>query len=134
MSIKNLIDGSYKIDAPIEVENLDIGVNVQVDTGTFNILSFSFTKIGNICTMKLNNFGFMSTLEIITINLLDPAITPFKPTNFIYNDLNLNINGVSSWAMLRWNPSMNIITITLPTGSSGTYSSSNTEAIIYNIN
>jgi len=134
MSIKNLIDGSYKIDAPIEVENLDIGVNVQVDTGTFNMLSFSFTKIGNICTMKLNNFGFMSTLEMITINLLDPAITPFKPTNFIYNDLNLNINGVSSWAMLRWNPSMNIITITLPSGSSGTYSSSNTEAIIYNIN
>ena len=47
MSIKNIIDGSYDVNAPIDIERLDINVEGK---------DLSFNKIGNICTLQFVNF------------------------------------------------------------------------------
>ena len=75
MSIKNIIDGSYKVDAPIEEEKLSIGVPIGI---TGDSATLYFLKVGNICTLIID-----FNININNVSLLAGAIDWFVNYNLI---------------------------------------------------
>jgi len=129
MSIKNIIDGSYKVDAPIEEEKLSIGVPIGI---TGDSATLYFLKVGNICTLIID-FNINTALTVLPLDVSNEAIKPFKPSAFGRRDFNININNVSLLAgAIDWFVNYNLIEITIPFGGVMQPVSSNFYQITYN--
>jgi len=128
MSIKNIIDGSYDVNAPIDIERLDTSI------GTVYL---SFNKIGNMCTFQIKNYSFIETMPSIgyniIINMSDDSITPFKPNENITRDFYLTVAGVPRWCIFTWYVIMNNIEIYVGSlAANQTINITNSDPIIYN--
>ena len=130
MSVRNIIDGSYIVDAPIEMEKLQ--VSVLIDTTT-TYIPLTFERIGNICTLNIGDFSVGPGLYSIVLNLPNETssfktILPFK------RDFFLTVNGTKKPVVIDWYYMTNQIVIDLlVVSSASSVSSQYSETIIYNI-
>jgi hypothetical protein len=131
MSILNLIDGSYGSNAPIDVQNLSIQTSTYDSPPSAVILEFS--KVGNICTLKIEDFISHGILKSrVDIHADSPEIIPFKPNSSFLQDFAVMQGSVMSWGTLNWKIDEDSITITT-SSIIANIALNNSEQIIYNI-
>ena len=131
MSILNLIDGSYGSNAPIDVQNLSI------QTSTYDsppgVVLLDFSKVGNICTLKIGDFISHGILKSrVDIHVDSPEIMPFKPNSSFLQDFAVMQGSIMSWGTFNWKIDEDSITITTP-GATANIALNNSDSIIYNI-
>ena len=129
MSIKNIIDGSFDANAPIEIEKLEFSNMV---------VSLVFNKVGNLCTLQFKNYSFimfMPTISYIIVIYPSDDVNPFKPNDILIRDFYLTVGGEPRWCKFTWDVIPNTITVNVgPIDGGQTLSISNSEYIVYNVN
>ena len=125
MSIKNIIDGSYDVNVPIDIEKLSTTLTSQF---TANL---TFNKIGNMCTVNINSPTFSTASNTLSLFLTTPIIENFKPKENIRRDVQIIVNGNPTWCTFASN--LNLFSFYIPLSISVSSVSINSlEPIIYN--
>ena len=114
MSIKNIIDGSYDVNAPIDVEELDISLLIYGGT-MWSPVRLTFSKVGKICTLIINYFSISSTSPIMTITVDNESILPFMPVESFTKDFLFMFDGNQVWGTMKFDTSLKQIQLIYPT-------------------
>jgi len=109
MSIRGIIDGTISFSG----EDNPIIQDITVSSTSSPIVSIplTFIKNGLLCTMFIGPFNSSTTTNII-IDMSDPSISQFLPTNSpFYSNILINNGSINQFAILSWDTGTSLMTI-----------------------